>query len=61
MVIRHEGMILIHQRPHGHTHQEILPHPVLGHGPAAQTRADGNGNTQLGALSPEEVAYGMAA
>ena len=62
MVIRHEGMILIHQRPHGHTHQEILPNPVLGHGPAAPaTRADGNGNTQLGALSPEEVAYGMAA
>jgi len=31
MVIHHDGMILIHQRPHHHTHQDLLPNPVLGH------------------------------
>lgn len=31
VVIRHENMILVHQRPHGHTYHDILPNPVLGH------------------------------
>jgi ABC-type Mn2+/Zn2+ transport system ATPase subunit len=31
LVIRHENMLLVHQRPHGHTYHDILPNPVLGH------------------------------
>lgn len=31
LVIRHENMIFVHQRPHGHTYHDILPNPVLGH------------------------------
>ncbi len=31
LVIRHEHMIFVHQRPHGHTYHDILPNPVLGH------------------------------
>lgn len=31
LVIHHENMIFVHQRPHGHTYHDILPNPVLGH------------------------------
>lgn len=31
MVIRHGPMVLVHQRPHPHTHADILPDPVPGH------------------------------
>ncbi len=33
MVIRQDGLIIIQERPHGHTRHEVLPHPVLGHAP----------------------------
>jgi zinc/manganese transport system ATP-binding protein/zinc transport system ATP-binding protein len=32
MVVRQDGLLLIHQRPHPHTHRDLLPNPVLGHG-----------------------------
>lgn len=32
LVMRHEQMIFVHQRPHGHTYHDILPNPVMGHG-----------------------------
>ena len=38
MVIRHDGMIIVHQKPHHHTHRDILPDPVPGH-PAPRTAA----------------------
>lgn len=38
VVMRHENMIFVHQRPHGHTYHDILPNPVLGH-PLAKTTA----------------------
>ncbi len=31
MVIRHGPMVLVHQRPHPHTHADLLPDPVPGH------------------------------
>jgi zinc/manganese transport system ATP-binding protein/zinc transport system ATP-binding protein len=31
MVIRQNGMILVAQKPHGHTHRDILPDAVPGH------------------------------
>lgn len=36
VVVRHNGALLVHQRPHAHTLQEILPQPVLGH-PVVET------------------------
>jgi ABC-type Mn2+/Zn2+ transport system ATPase subunit len=30
MVVRHEGLILIQQKPHPHSYQELLPAPVPG-------------------------------
>jgi zinc/manganese transport system ATP-binding protein/zinc transport system ATP-binding protein len=32
MVVRQDGLLLIHQRPHPHTHRDLLPNPVQGHG-----------------------------
>lgn len=32
LVVRQDGLLLIHQRPHPHTHRELLPNPVPGHG-----------------------------
>jgi zinc/manganese transport system ATP-binding protein/zinc transport system ATP-binding protein len=31
IVVRQDGLLLIHQRPHPHTHRDLLPDPVLGH------------------------------
>lgn len=31
MVVRQDGLLLVQQRPHGHTYHDILPDPVLGH------------------------------
>ena len=30
MVIRHDGMLLVQQKPHGHSYHEVIPHPVPG-------------------------------
>jgi zinc/manganese transport system ATP-binding protein/zinc transport system ATP-binding protein len=45
MVIRQAGMLLVAQKPHHHTHRDLLPEPVLGHrnpaiAAAAQAEAD---------------------
>lgn len=40
LVLRHEQMIFVHQRPHGHTYHDILPNPVLGHALANATTLD---------------------
>lgn len=39
IVVRQDGLLLIQQRPHPHTHRDILPNPVPGHG-EAQTNED---------------------
>lgn len=31
IVVRQDGLLLIHQRPHPHTHRDLLPDPVPGH------------------------------
>lgn len=31
LVLHHEGMIIIQQRPHGHGYHEVVPNPILGH------------------------------
>jgi len=33
MVIHHDGMLIVQQRPHSHTLHDILPSPVPGHLP----------------------------
>lgn len=49
MVLRHNGMVLVHQRPHHHTRKEVLPAPVLGH-----RRSEQEGKEET------EKAYAMA-
>jgi zinc/manganese transport system ATP-binding protein/zinc transport system ATP-binding protein len=39
VVVRQDGLLLIHQRPHPHTHRDLLPNPVLGHGGGAAAAA----------------------
>lgn len=31
LVTRQDGMIIIQQKPHGHTYHDVVPNPVLGH------------------------------
>ena len=31
MVLHHDGLLLVQQRPHEHTRDEVLPNPILGH------------------------------
>jgi ABC-type Mn2+/Zn2+ transport system ATPase subunit len=31
VVVRQDGLLLIHQRPHPHTHRDLVPNPVPGH------------------------------
>jgi len=31
LVIRQNGLLLVHQKPHSHTYQDIIPDPVPGH------------------------------
>lgn len=31
MVIHQDGLLLIYQRPHSHTYQDLIPNPVQGH------------------------------
>jgi len=45
MVIRHDGMIIVQQKPHHHTHRDILPDPVPGH-PAPRTIARSQAPTE---------------
>ncbi len=52
MVIHHDGMILVQQRPHGHTHRDILPNPTPGHAPDAHDQT---------ALFQEELVHAVAA
>jgi zinc/manganese transport system ATP-binding protein/zinc transport system ATP-binding protein len=42
LVMRHENMIFVHQRPHGHTYHDLLPNPVLGHPTNATAFAPGD-------------------
>lgn len=35
MVIHHDGMILVQQRPHARTCRDLLPNPTVEHGPPA--------------------------
>jgi ABC-type Mn2+/Zn2+ transport system ATPase subunit len=39
IVVRQAGLLLVHQRPHPHTHHDLLPDPVLGHTEAAGENA----------------------
>lgn len=39
LVIRQDGMLIVQQKPHGHTYHEVVPEPVPGHSPEAN-----NGN-----------------
>jgi ABC-type Mn2+/Zn2+ transport system ATPase subunit len=43
VVVRQDGMLLIHQRPHTHTHRDLLPGAVQGHTVAPLPRQAGTG------------------
>jgi len=55
VVVRHNGALLVHQRPHAHTLQEILPQPVLGH-PVVETVGGQNASHPLA----DRVRYAVA-
>jgi len=42
IVVRQDGLIFVHQRPHPHTHRDLLPDPVLGHTEDGAKRTDGS-------------------
>jgi len=35
LVLRHEGMLFVQQKPHGHTYHDVIPHPVPGEVPSS--------------------------
>lgn len=37
LVFRQDGMILVQQKPHGHTHRDVVPNPVPGEIPLKRT------------------------
>jgi len=39
LVIRQEGMLFVQQKPHGHTHRDLVPKPVPGEMPGASDKA----------------------
>lgn len=39
LVIRHNGMLFIQQKPHGHTYRDLVPKPVPGEVPKAGKKA----------------------
>ncbi len=52
MVMRQDGLIFVHQRPHGHTLHEAAPNPVPGHPPGVPHVTNGvahfeNGNAAI--------------
>jgi len=49
VVVRQDGMLLIHQRPHAHTHRDLLPDAVQGHTIAPLPRQSGTGAPAGGA------------
>ena len=57
LVVRHNGAILVQQKPHHHTRQDILPNPVAGHDAEG---ADGAGETLVAAVRTEEQSYVLA-
>jgi ABC-type Mn2+/Zn2+ transport system ATPase subunit len=39
LVVHHQGLILVQQKPHGHSYHQVLPNPVPGHLlPCAETQ-----------------------
>jgi zinc/manganese transport system ATP-binding protein/zinc transport system ATP-binding protein len=49
IVVRQDGLLLVHQRPHPHTHRDLLPDPVLGHAEnafGAQTSSSAGGEAK---------------
>ena len=56
VVVRQDGMLLIHQRPHSHTHRDLLPDAVPGHTLAPMPRQSGTcipaGGASLTGLIP---------
>jgi zinc/manganese transport system ATP-binding protein/zinc transport system ATP-binding protein len=35
LVLRHEGMLFVQQKPHGHTYHDVIPNPVPGEVPSS--------------------------
>lgn len=57
MVIRHDGMILVQQKPHHHTHHDLLPDPVPGH---PTLRVGARSQMPTGAPTAAEVPHVLA-
>ena len=58
LVMRHDQMIFVHQRPHGHTYHDILPNPVMGHAltnaTASSVREEGTILDEIDAMLQEQ-------
>ncbi len=59
MVIRRDQMILVAQKPHPHTHRDILPEPVVGHRSTGEDAAD-DAVAAAPAIAKEKVLHAMA-
>lgn len=59
MVIRRDRMILVAQKPHPHTHRDILPEPVVGHRSTVDESAD-NGQDARRVAPKESVLHAVA-
>jgi zinc/manganese transport system ATP-binding protein/zinc transport system ATP-binding protein len=61
LVVRQDGLLLVHQRPHPHTHRDLLPYPVPGHPAAAHPEPAGLVNLKSPVLPAKEAAGDLAA
>ena len=53
LVLRHNDMIFVHQRPHAHSYHDLLPNPVFGH---KEVQADLVDETELFAEVSQHLA-----
>ncbi|MFO7632414.1 MAG: ATP-binding cassette domain-containing protein, partial [Caldilinea sp.] len=60
MVLRHDDMILVHQKPHHHTHRDILPQPVPGHRNLGRHGADAVDAATAIRVGKEGTVYAVA-
>ena len=58
IVVRQEGLLFVHQRPHPHTHRDLLPDPVLGHTGSAAEAAESGSELAAAAQAGEEAGSG---
>ena len=61
MVIRQDGMIMVHQRPHGHTRTDLIAEPVPGHAGDSSNAGGKAPRLSTGAKTKGETDHVLAA